>query len=341
MRVLLSGYYGYDNLGDEWLLETVITYLKKSNCRITVLSNKPQKTAKKYGVNAISRWNFFRFIKQLLHSELLLFGGGGLIQDLSGIKTPFYYLSQILLAKWLGKKIVMIGQGFGPVKNIFNRLLCEMIMPLVDLITTRDQVSFQWCQQLELEDSRVINTSDLVWLKPFELKKEIKKTTWLICLRSDWLGHKLPLWIESVKKRADKENVQLAFVAIGNTGDEALLELIKQQPSFLNCSFYNREQYLDAFNQAALIISMRYHGLLLGAIAGVPIIGIGKDAKLELIIESLHQSLATEYNVEELILLILKNYKVHQAKIINYGAGLKKEANKSVLALQMYLMNEN
>ena len=43
MKIVISGYYGFDNLGDEAILKAIITSLKKvdSTIDITVLSNNP------------------------------------------------------------------------------------------------------------------------------------------------------------------------------------------------------------------------------------------------------------------------------------------------------------
>ena len=45
MKVLLSGYYGFDNAGDDAVLFAIIQVLKETieHVEITVLSNQPEK----------------------------------------------------------------------------------------------------------------------------------------------------------------------------------------------------------------------------------------------------------------------------------------------------------
>jgi hypothetical protein len=52
-RVLLAGYFGYDNLGDELILHVWVRELKARGCHVTVLSHQPEVTAQRYGVTAL------------------------------------------------------------------------------------------------------------------------------------------------------------------------------------------------------------------------------------------------------------------------------------------------
>lgn len=55
MKIVMSGYYGFDNVGDEAILFSIIQALREvdSSINITVLSNQPEKTAETYGVDAV------------------------------------------------------------------------------------------------------------------------------------------------------------------------------------------------------------------------------------------------------------------------------------------------
>ena len=58
-RFLLSGYYGFNNLGDEALLEIIVEQLRRRfpGCGVDVLSNDPAATARTYGVESTPRAN--------------------------------------------------------------------------------------------------------------------------------------------------------------------------------------------------------------------------------------------------------------------------------------------
>ena len=83
MRVLISGYYGFHNIGDEAILKSIITALRqeKPDIEITVLSNDVEHTKNTYNVDAINRWNIAKIYLELLKSDGLISGGGSLLQE--------------------------------------------------------------------------------------------------------------------------------------------------------------------------------------------------------------------------------------------------------------------
>ncbi len=83
MRVLLSGYYGFGNLGDEALLEVIVAQLRTRFPALTidVLSATPEATASKFGVEATARWNPRLVREAIERSDVVLSGGGGLLAE--------------------------------------------------------------------------------------------------------------------------------------------------------------------------------------------------------------------------------------------------------------------
>ena len=85
MRILISGYYGFNNAGDEAILKSIIIALRDVNptIDIVVLSNDVEHTKKTYNVDAINRWNIFKIYSELRKSDGLISGGGSLLQDVT------------------------------------------------------------------------------------------------------------------------------------------------------------------------------------------------------------------------------------------------------------------
>src|SRR6185437_3921635 len=95
MRILLSGYYGFGNLGDEALLHVIVTQLRMRfpDLTIEVLSAKPQETAAAAaGVSAIDRWNTREVRAAIERTDLLVSGGGGLLQNATSLRSLLYYV---------------------------------------------------------------------------------------------------------------------------------------------------------------------------------------------------------------------------------------------------------
>ena len=103
-KYVISGYIGFDNFGDEAIAQVLTSYLKASGAeKITVLSSNPEKTANFYGVDSI---NFLKFLRPIIESDVLISGGGSLLQDITSLKSLIYYLAVITTALVLNKKVL-------------------------------------------------------------------------------------------------------------------------------------------------------------------------------------------------------------------------------------------
>ena len=99
-NILISGYYGFNNIGDESILRTVIDNLREKlpQVDITVLSQSPAQTAEKYGVKAAARMNPWAILRSVRRCDMLLSGGGSLLQDATSGRSILYYLFILRLA---------------------------------------------------------------------------------------------------------------------------------------------------------------------------------------------------------------------------------------------------
>jgi len=148
---VLSGYFGFNNSGDDALLKALIKDLKSLNpsSRIAVLSRKPKATRRMFGVDSVGRMSPVCIWKTFKKSSVLLSGGGSLIQDETSSKSLWYYLALIAFAKKCGMKVMQIANGIGPVKRENNRrLAAKVINNNVDTITLREDKSAEEIKSL-------------------------------------------------------------------------------------------------------------------------------------------------------------------------------------------------
>lgn len=155
LRVVVSGYYGFGNLGDEAVLRAMLDALQKQwaqrqkqhpgGCRgalqVIVLSNDAAQTKRLYGVEAVNRWQLKEIYRVLRDADLLVSGGGSLLQDVTGIKSLLYYLGVVWLALKLKKPVVFYAQGIGPVRTLSGQFLVRKIASRARLIIVRDEQS--------------------------------------------------------------------------------------------------------------------------------------------------------------------------------------------------------
>ena len=139
-KVVISGYYGFYNSGDEAMLYAMLQALRKTvpGLEVTVLSRDPGFTAREFGVHSISRVNIRQVYQELHKADLLISGGGGLLQDATGPNSIIYYLGVVSMARFLWKPVFFYAQGIGPVRTNLGRFLIRLVVNRVSTITVRD-----------------------------------------------------------------------------------------------------------------------------------------------------------------------------------------------------------
>lgn len=82
-KVLISGYYGFGNFGDEAILKLLLDKLK--DCDVTVLSSDPRKTFDEYGVHTVYTFSLDHVLKEVAYCDVLISGGGSLLQNVTSL----------------------------------------------------------------------------------------------------------------------------------------------------------------------------------------------------------------------------------------------------------------
>ncbi|AMW32780.1 polysaccharide pyruvyl transferase CsaB [Fervidobacterium changbaicum] len=143
MKVLLSGYYGYGNFGDELMRLGMEDFFSKFKIDYTLAL--PKRVSK----DTISRFNLLEVIGALFDSEALIYGGGGLLQDITSSRSFLYYISTVRLSLNLGKPVILFGNSLGPVRKGFNRWLLRTTLKNEKVyVFARDIVSYRYAKCL-------------------------------------------------------------------------------------------------------------------------------------------------------------------------------------------------
>ena len=85
-RILLAGYYGFGNAGDEAILASILAHLRelRPDAAVTVVSGDPRETARAYGVEAVFWRDPLALEDAARQADLIVIGGGGLFHDYWG-----------------------------------------------------------------------------------------------------------------------------------------------------------------------------------------------------------------------------------------------------------------
>ncbi len=152
-RILISGYYGFGNSGDEAVLLSIVQALKLAaqeagrEVEPVILSANPAETEAMYGVRAIPRMKPAALLSAIRSSSGLISGGGSLLQDVTGNGSIPYYLGVVKLAQWLGKPTFIYSQGIGPVNRPLFQKLIASVFNRTDYISVRDTDSASMLRQ--------------------------------------------------------------------------------------------------------------------------------------------------------------------------------------------------
>ena len=117
-NIVISGYYGQLNTGDEAILRVLIDRLREyerqenEDLNIVVLSSRPHLTSKIYNVESVNRKKIWRVIKAIKRCDIFISGGGSLFQNETSNRSLYYYLFQIFVAKLFRKKVFIFSREF-------------------------------------------------------------------------------------------------------------------------------------------------------------------------------------------------------------------------------------
>ena len=118
-KYIVSGYIGFDNFGDELIADILVKRLKAGDAeKVTLISKNPAKTAKLHNTDSCS---MFGFLPILMESDVLISGGGSLLQDVTSLKSLLYYVGVIFAALIFGKKVEIFAQGIGPINSFLGK----------------------------------------------------------------------------------------------------------------------------------------------------------------------------------------------------------------------------
>ncbi|MBR5506053.1 MAG: polysaccharide pyruvyl transferase CsaB [Clostridia bacterium] len=304
---VLSGYYGFNNSGDDALLLALVTDLKaaKSDARLAVLSSNPLSTRKMYKVDAYERVSLIKLHKLFKNSAVLLSGGGSLIQDETSSKSLWYYLFIIAFAKRCGMKVMQIASGIGPVNKKCNRRLTASVLNRnVDRITLREQKSYGELRDMGVTVPAQVTADPAISLtgESSERIREIFDANSIpfdeyICVALRKWKHASPDFEDNMAKALDHaakvHGKAIVFVPMQYPADLAIARSIcakmSQKAYIIETPFTIREA-IGIIRYSSLVVAMRLHSLVYAVSCSVGVIAIKYDPKIDGFMEYFRQS---------------------------------------------------
>lgn len=308
-KILMSGYFGLDNLGDEAIFEAMVHNFRQHcpDVDVTALVADPQR-AQRLGIRWAPRKHLPSLMRELRRCDLLVSGGGGLIQDSTGVGSVAYYLGLIRLAAWLGKPTFLYAQGFGPVKTDWGQRLCRWMSPAISLATFRDQESLNDFRQLCGQRTPAYITADPALLLPPCPPKELAEllqreglsgelsrldgptgphsegTPLVAVTLRPWPGFSIDPVAEALQQFHEQHRARYLLLAFHPQHDLEVCKQLQQAlqaPTHVLDPNWQPAQVAGLLRCCDLILGMRLHTLILAAGAQVPCLGLSYDPKVE------------------------------------------------------------
>lgn len=340
---IISGYYGFGNIGDDAMLRSIIDNLKKqkNDISIAVLSKCPEETAINYGVYAINRLNMFSVISMMRRAKLFIYGGGNIIQDSTSSRSLMFYLGTAWLASKLKLKVMFYANGIGPINKKLNFNFSRRILRNADVITVREHISYNELLKMGIDKSKIVLTADAAL--SVQIDKEViaseicaaeqipfnEKYAGFSVRRCPGTSHEEQDHFEKVMAHCadyvyEKYNLVPLFIPMEYPVDLNAIYSIMDKMKYKSYVLKEKHSVSEVFaiiKELKLMVSVRLHALIFAAYMNVPIIGISYQPKVDGFLEYINQPAVG--NIKNLDIQkitnnidnIIRNYEAIQADL--------------------------
>lgn len=322
--IVMSGYYGFENMGDDSLLGTIAGNLRalRPNIKIAALTKRPREMTEMTGIRCISRTSYPAICRQLRHAGLLISGGGTLIQDGTSSKSLMYYLFIMRLAKKCGAKLYVYANGAGPLYRKSSKRSAAKIVDLADRITVREPDAKATLISLGIAAERITVTADPAFMikragDPDEIAARLglapEKKYYAVSLRectgkvareidTEELADKVAEACSAISRKYGSEPV---FIPMQPKHDAAICANVRAKLGFGHqANGLTAGELCSLLEKMEFVIGMRLHMLVFASHMCVPMVGLSYDPKINGLMHYIGQDTllrAQDFKVDELI----------------------------------------
>ena len=295
MNVLIIGYFGRNNLGDDLMLINLLNFIREKYPKASlsvvlhdinamkILTNK---------VKIISSSDRLSYIKALYSSDIVIWGGGTCFYD-SGSKLGNRGLDDLikigLLCRLFKTKLIFLGVGVGKVtKNVRNKI--KTIFKLSHAVYLRENYSSEVAKKIYQKD-KFFRSGDLALLSNASVMPEkIRDKKYItfsgvynysiniekICEILEYLSAKLDAEVYFIPCHRDPLD--------DNSSHEAISKELGVDSTIFDIK--SIEEYVTIIKGSSFHIGVRLHSLVLADLYSVPNIGLEYSPKIKNYINS-------------------------------------------------------
>lgn len=304
-KLVISGYHGFGNIGDEAILKAMLAEFNKMDKEIelTVLSQRPQETKKNFGVNAVDRSSIFKVIKTIFQSDILISGGGSLLQESTGRLSIYYYLFIYFVAMIFRKKTIIFSHGIGPIYRRRSKKLVQFVFNRASCISVRDIYSKEELISYGVKPEKIDVTADpVISFKKFGSEKGIE-----LFHEYGNFNPEFPTIGFAVKGSKNKDvsddfvrtidalkqtPCNVILIPFHYSEDLSLINRIIDKSTHDLISINEKhgvEEIFSIVEAVDVLVAVRLHALIFAAVSETPMVGITYDPKIDAFLKSIHE----------------------------------------------------
>lgn len=304
-RVLLMGYFGAGNLGDDLLLAAWLlrhhSFCSAQNCHIaiTVAGDYNPFSALPENTEITTDSIYLVTKQQLIMGPLddytaLVAPGGSLLQDATSVRSLLFYLWVIHRFTRIGKPVFLLNQGLGPVSSFLGHYALRHVINRVGFVSLRDEDSLRLLEKYltSLAQTNVILSSDPLIKPLITTSGETTSPQYILLIPKR--THDLPFPGEPISEvealarfidNATRESgLPAKLLAFHNSQDTSYCqelavasgaEMFQWAPGENSIADFYR-----IFNLAGAVVSYRLHGLICSCAQHLPAFGVAYDRKI-------------------------------------------------------------
>lgn len=297
-NIVISGYYGFANAGDEAMLSAIIGSLQDaiSDVTITVITGNCRMTRANHQVHTIHRLNLPGIAAALRHCDILISGGGSLLQNVTSKRSLYYYLLIMRMALFFHKPVMLYAQGIGPVQGTKARKAVRDVLQRVAVIGVRDSESKAELASMGVTTPPIHVTADAV----LSMHPVDKQTGFYLLNKAgvtgisprvgiavrNWQG--MTAYKEAIASAADElqrtTGCRIIFIPMQYPADveagEDIAKYMKTESVVLKAS-YSTVEFMSIIGCMDAVIANRLHALIFASIMQVPITALSYDPKID------------------------------------------------------------
>ncbi len=295
-RAILCGYYGYGNMGDDALLRATIKRAENelADRPLTALTRRGRRDEASFGVRCVRRSSPLAMWRELKGADVLIYGGGTLLQDATSFHSLLYYTALLKLAQRRGVRTELWANGLEEPHSALGRRMIRSVLRDCATIGVRDGRSFTLAKELlgEKVTTAPIRQPDLALATPpcdrarlrflqdyYGLRKGAGRYAIVAARGGAPRGYAriFEEWLATLRA----EGVSLLFVPMLPKEDLTVsLRLGRAFGGRVACGL-GASDFVGLASECRVVCGMRLHALVFAASAHAPFVGFGGDAKIE------------------------------------------------------------